>query len=133
MLWEWRKEWVGWYSRSMNTCPKCHSTERQVRNGTTPSGSQRFKCQLCGRKYTPQPKLQGYPDAVRAQAVRMAVDGMSFRQIARQLGVAHKSVMLWVKAHSDQLTAAPVPDDVNNAELDELFTFVGSKKTSSTS
>lgn len=62
----------------------------------------------------------------------MYVDGMNFRRIGRQLGVDHKSVINWVKAYGAQLPAAPLPDDVNNAELDELFTFVGDKKTSST-
>jgi hypothetical protein len=38
--------------------------------------------------------------------------------------------MNWVKAHADQLPPAPVPDDVTNAELDELFIFVVVKKTS---
>ena len=58
---------------------------------------------------------------------------MNYRRIGRQLGIDHKTVMAWVKAHSDQLPAAPVPQDINNAEQDELFTFVGKKKTSFTS
>ncbi len=116
----------------MNRCPHCHATDRQVKNGTNPSGSQRWRCQYCGRKYTPEPKEQGYPNALRQQAVRLYVDGMNYRRIGRQLGVDHKTVMLWVKAHSDQLPDAPVPHDINNAELDELFTFVGKKKTSFT-
>lgn len=70
----------------------------------------------------------GYPDETRRQAVEMYVDGGNFRRIARQLKVDHKTVMNWVKAHVAQLTTAPVPQDVNNGEMDELFTFVGSKK-----
>jgi hypothetical protein len=53
---------------------------------------------------------------------------MNYRRIGRHLGVDHKSVINWVKAHTDQLPAAALPDDVNNAELDELYTFVGQKK-----
>lgn len=114
----------------MNTCPNCHSQERQVKNGKQASGSQRWKCQPCGRKYTPEPKEQGYPDSVRQQAVKMSVDGLNYRRIARFLGVDHKTVMNWVKAHTDQLPPAPVPPDLNNAELDEMFTFIAQKKTS---
>jgi hypothetical protein len=62
----------------------------------------------------------------------MYVDGLNYRRIGRLLEVDHKSVMHWVKAYTDQLPPAPVPDDVNNAELDELFTFVEKKKTRST-
>jgi hypothetical protein len=36
--------------------------------------------------------------------------------------------MNWVKAYSARLPSAPMPEDVNKAEMDELFTFVGSKK-----
>lgn len=68
---------------------------------------------------------------MRRQAVRLSIDGMNYRRIGRQLGIDHKTVMHWVKAHSDQLPDAPVPGDINNAEQDELFTFVGKKKTSS--
>lgn len=70
---------------------------------------------------------------MRQQAIKLYVDGMNYRRIGRFLGVDHKTVMHWVKAHTDQLPPAPVPDDLNNAELDELFTYVEQKKTSSTS
>ena len=70
----------------------------------------------------------GYPDEVRQKAIQLYVDGMNYRRIARHLEVDHKSVMNWVKAYVAQLPPAPVPTDVNNAEMDELFTFVGSKK-----
>lgn len=113
----------------MKQCPYCQQSEQQVKAGRNRSGSQRWKCQPCGRRYTPEPTEHGYPDALRQQAVRLYVDGMNYRRIGRQLGVDHKTVMNWVKAHTDQLPAPPVPNDVNNAELDELFTFVGEKKS----
>jgi len=116
----------------MNTCPHCHKTEDQVKAGKTKAGSQRYKCNDCNRLYTPEPKQQGYCDDIRKQAVRMYVDGMNYRRIARHLGVDHKSVMNWVNAYAAQLPNAPQPDDVNNAEMDELFTFIKKKKTGST-
>jgi hypothetical protein len=57
---------------------------------------------------------------VHQQAVKMNVEGVNYRRIGHLLGVDHKTVMHWVKA--------PVPVKVNNAEQDELFTFVGKKK-----
>ena len=65
---------------------------------------------------------------MRHQAVKLYVDGLSLRRIARHLGVDHKTIGHWVKAHADHLPSAPVPGDVNNAEMDELFTFIGAKK-----
>jgi len=47
------------------------------------------------------------------------------------LKVNHQSVANWVKEYSEQLPDAQVPEKPKVAELDELFTFVGKKKTSS--
>jgi transposase-like protein len=117
----------------MSQCPYCQASQRQVKAGKRPCGSQRWQCQVCGRRYTPEPLEQGYPAAMRQQAVKLYVDGLNYRRIGRILGVDHKSVMNWVKAYADQLPPAPVPKQVENAELDELFTFVGKKKTKLTS
>lgn len=88
---------------------------------------------FCGCKYTPEPKRHGYPEAVRQQAVQMYLDGMNLRRIGRHLGVHHRTVSLWVQAHAASLPEAPLPKEVKAAEMDELFTFIGSKKTASTS
>ncbi len=119
----------------MKTCPHCQSTERQVKVGRNPSGSQRYLCRGCGRKYTPEPKPRGYDEATRRQALQMYVDGLNFRRIGRMLGVAHRTVINWVNAYAASLPdEPPVPGEGQEVhELDELFTFVGRKKTKSTS
>lgn len=117
----------------MNTCPKCRSDAQQIKFGYTKSGSQRYRCKGCGHSYTPQPKISGYEESIRLQAVRMVADGINFRRAARLLGVSHQTVINWVKDYVAQLPTAPVPETVTIIEMDELFTFVGSKKTKSTS
>jgi len=87
----------------------------------------------CQRKYTPVPKAQGYPESLRKQAKEMYVDGGNFRRIARHLKVHHRTVALWITEHANSLPTAPVPEEVKEAEMDELFAFIGDKKTSSTS
>ena len=87
----------------------------------------------CQCKYTPEPKSHGYPEGLRKRAVEMYVDGGNFRRIARQLKVNHQTVANWIAAHAEALPQAPVPEEVNEAEMDELFTFIGNKKTKSTS
>lgn len=109
-------------------CPHCHQIENQVRSGKTRVGSQRYKCKDCQRIYTPEPKPSGYADEIRHQAVKLYVDGMNYRRIARHLGVDHKSVMHWVKAYGDQLPPASLPQEVVKAQMNELFTFIGWKK-----
>ncbi len=102
----------------MRTCPQCQSTERQVKNGQTVAGSQRYWCQGCGRKYTPVPKAHSYPPEVRALAVRLSSEGWSRRGIARHLGVAHQSVSNWVTRQAAVLAEAPPPP----AAVDPVWT-----------
>ena len=87
----------------------------------------------CNRKYTPEPKRKGYPEDVRRQALQMYVDGMNLRRIGRHLGIHHRTVSLWVAAHAKDLEAVPMPEEIKEAEMDELFTFIGDKKSASTS
>jgi hypothetical protein len=86
----------------------------------------------CSRKYTPDPKPQGYPASMRKKAAEMYVDGGNLRRIARQLKVAPRTVALWVTDAAEALPNAPMPAEVKEAEMDELFTFIGDKKTEST-
>jgi IS1 family transposase len=72
--------------------------------------------------------MRRYNAEVRQKAVQMYVDGINLRRIARHLGVNHQSVANWAKTHADGLPTAPVPGEVENAEMDELFTFIGDKK-----
>jgi len=119
----------------MMKCPHCARTEQQVKVGYNRSGSQRYMSQVCQRKYTPKPKTHSYPSYLRQQAVEMYVAGLNFRRIGRILKVSHQTVSNWVSEQADRLPdEPPVPlDQMEVNAMDELFTFVGQKKTSSTS
>ncbi|MCP4139034.1 MAG: helix-turn-helix domain-containing protein [Chloroflexi bacterium] len=64
---------------------------------------------------------------------RMYIDGVNFRRIGRFLGVHHQTIINWINAYAEEVPSAPVPDEVNDVEMDELFTYIGSKKSKSTS
>ena len=114
-------------------CPKCGINHHQSKAGRNRSGSQRYQCTQSGAKYTPQCHHHGYPRELRQQAIKLYVDGMNFRRIARHLGVNHQTVVNWVNAASVSATTAPMPSVVETVELDELHTFVGDKKKQLTS
>ena len=114
-------------------CPKCKTQSKQVKNGLNGSGSQKYLCKICGHKYTPEPKVNRYPAETRQLAIRMYVEGSSYGSIARILKVNPQSVANWVQSHTVKLPSAPLPARVRKAELDELYTFVGRKKTKSIS
>jgi len=119
----------------MMKCPYCKDSQNQVKNGKTSSGSQLYKCKICNRKYTPEPKQHGYSSQKREQALRFVLDGLSQRQAARHIGVSHGTVANWFRDYADNLPdELPVPEKkVDVAEQDELFTFIGNKKTKPTS
>jgi transposase-like protein len=116
----------------MHQCPHCRSTERQVKSGFNRTGSQRLQCQTCRRQYTPAPNPLGYDEKTREAALRLYLEGNGLRRIGRLLGVNHQSVANWVNSAHARLpaqaaqAATPVPPET--LEVDELFTFVGSKK-----
>jgi hypothetical protein len=60
----------------------------------------------------------------------MYVNRMGFRAIQRVKRVHHTTVINWVKQFGNSLLSAPEYSEIPEvAELDELETFVGSKKT----
>ena len=88
----------------------------------------------CQRIYTPEPKPLGYPEETKREAVRLYLEGTNFRRIGRVLGVNHQSVVNWVNAYYTSLPAAGQPvASAETLEMDEMFTFIGSKKRRRTS
>lgn len=68
---------------------------------------------------------------MRKRAAEMYVDGGNLRRIARDLKVAPQTVAFWVTDLAEALPNAPMPEEVREAEMDEIFTFIGDKKTKS--
>jgi transposase-like protein len=114
-------------------CPNCKTNNRVQKAGFNRGGSQRFRCEQCQRYFTPQPKPMGYDEQLREQAVRLYLEGMSFRGVGKVLRVNHQSVVNWVNAAHLKLPAT-VQDTTptQTVELDELFTFIGKKKNEPT-
>ena len=113
----------------MMTCSCCQDAERQVKAGFNRTGTQRYQCQVCCRAYTPEPLPLGYDADTKEMALKLYLEGNGFRRIGRLLGVNHQSVVNWVNAAHAALPApsasATSPETL---EMDELFTFVQSKK-----
>ena len=78
-------------------------------------------------------KSQGYGKVFRQKAIKLYIDGSGLRRTGRQLGIHHQTVANWAKEQAEQLPEAPVPPEVKTAEFDEIFTYIGDKKTESIS
>ena len=59
----------------------------------------------------------------------MCLEGNSQRAIGRILQVSQQSVANWIQAYTESLPEEQKPEKVHTAELDELYTFIGNKKT----
>ena len=66
-------------------------------------------------------------------AIRMYVEGNSQRSIGRILKISQQSVSNWINAYVEKLPPAERPEKLDIAELDEMYTFIGDKKTEFTS
>ena len=111
------------------TCPECGAHDQAVRDGHNRSGSQRYRCRMCRRAFTPSPKEQGHDPTTHEQAVRLYLEGMSLRATGRILGVVHQSVANWVAEAAAHLpTAVSDATPSETVEVDELYTFVERKK-----
>lgn len=113
----------------MLECPSCQATERQIKAGHNRAGSQRYQCRECDGHYTPEPKLNGYPEPIKQQAIRLYLEGTNFRRIGRLLGVNYQSAVNRINSYHQSLpTGEPAVAAPETVELDEVFTFIGSKK-----
>ena len=93
-------------------------------------GKQNHICVDCLRQFVIRNKTpRGYSDAFKQGCLKMYVNGMGLRGIERVKGVHHTTVILWIKQVGGLLPEAYEPDTIPQVgKLDELQTFVGSKK-----
>ena len=78
-------------------CPKCESPET-VKSGIVKE-RQRFKCKNCGYYFTVQKLGKQVDNYLVIKALQLHIEGVSYREIERLLGVSHVSVMNWVKKY----------------------------------
>jgi hypothetical protein len=71
-------------------------------------------------------------EEVKREGLKMYVNGLGFRAIERVKNVHHTTIINWVKQVGELLPDYYDPQTIPDVgELDELETFVGSKKTKS--
>ena len=112
-------------------CPRCQSS--YIRQNGQRRGKQNHICVECGRQFVENPQInRGYSDDIRKICLKMYLNGMGFRGIERVTDIHHTTVINWVKQAGKNLPDAYQPEEIPKVgELDELQTFVGSKKTRS--
>ena len=111
----------------MENCPKCKSTNR-VKNGVI-NKLQRYRCKDCAYDYTVAQKSTGVSVGKKRLALEMYLEGLGFRSIGRILKVSQVSVMNWIRAFGKAAESIRSEKEIVMMEIDEMHSYIGSKKT----
>ena len=82
----------------MNSCPSCGS-DRFIKAGVI-NNRQRYKCKQCGYFFTVGKLGKQIDDYYVNKALQLYLEGLTYREIERILGVSHVSVMNWVRKYN---------------------------------
>ena len=67
--------------------------------------------------------------ATRRQALELYLEGLGFRSIGRVLNFSNVSILNWIRAFGKGLPSLKTNNTVQVMEIDEMHSYVGSKKT----
>ena len=109
----------------MVDCPKCGS-QHCIKDGIV-KGRQRYQCKTCRYRHTV--RYRGANIDVKRQALELYLEGMGFRSIGRFLKCSHVSVYNWIKSYGAAIEGLRSNSGVEVVEMDEMHTYIGSKKT----
>jgi transposase-like protein len=109
-------------------CPKCNCS-KSVKSGKIKE-RQRYKCKDCGCNYTVELKSTAKPKSQKKQALHLYLEGLGFRSIGRILGVSNVSVLNWIRDFGKKVQELNSDSQqIEMVEVDEMHSYVGSKKT----
>lgn len=109
--------------KHVRSCPKCQSIQT-IKSGIL-GDRQRFYCKSC-RYYFTVDKLGKQIDTYYViKALQLYIEGVSYREIERLLGISHVSVLNWVKKYRVSRPAEkdyhPTYKVLSHAELTEYL------------
>ncbi len=78
-------------------CSRCQSTQ-VIKSGKI-RNKQRFLCKSCNYYFTVQKEGKRIDTYYVVKALQLYLEGLSYREIERIIGVSHVSVMNWVKEY----------------------------------
>ena len=81
----------------MKLCPNCQS-DNVIKSGIV-QDRQRFKCKSCGYHFTVNKLGKQIDEYYVNKALQLYLEGLTYREIERILGISHVSVMNWVKKY----------------------------------
>ena len=110
----------------MENCPRCKNNN--IRKDCIAKQRQRFRCKDCNYRFTVE--FVGKPEKLKRDALILYLEGLGFRSIGRFLKVSHVAVFNWIKSFGESIEDVRSDDKIEIIEVDEMHSYVGSKKTS---
>lgn len=108
---------------SKPACPNC-SSENNIKSGIV-ANRQRHKCKDCGYYFSVNKLGKRIDSYYVNKALQLYLEGLTYREIERILGISHVSVMNWVKKYniSRPYNAQyhPTYKIMNSSELAQFF------------
>ncbi|WP_108869375.1 transposase-like zinc-binding domain-containing protein [Aquimarina aquimarini] len=82
----------------VKVCPNCGSSDN-VKSGVI-NKRQRYRCKNCNYYFTVNKLGKKIDDYYVNKALQLYLEGLTYREIERILGISHVSVMNWVKKYN---------------------------------
>ena len=111
----------------MNNCPKCQQSN--TRKAGKVNDRQRYKCRDCNYYYSVLSKSGSGNKTQKRQALELYLEGLGFRSIGRFLNFSHVTVHNWIKQYGKNLDLLQNKHEICITEIDEMHSYIGSKKT----
>lgn len=107
----------------INLCPNCNS-DNYIKSGIVNS-RQRYKCKSCGYFFSVNKMGKKIDDYYVNKALQLYLEGLTYREIERILGISHVSIMNWVKKYNIKRPCNsnyhPTYKIFNSSELSSYF------------
>lgn len=105
------------------SCPKCGASNT-IKSGVV-NDKQRYKCKACNYFFTVNKIGKKIDQYYVTKALQLYLEGLTYREIERIIGVSHVSVMNWVKKYGlskvENTEYHPTYKILNNKELSVFF------------
>ncbi|CEG12682.1 transposase (fragment) [groundwater metagenome] len=108
----------------MEYCPKCKS--KNIRKDGIVKQKQRYLCKECQYHFTVEEVGKSFK--LKRDALVLYLEGLDFRSIGRFLDVSHVTVFNLIKKFGKKLDEIRSSEDIKVVEIDEMHTYIGSKK-----
>lgn len=115
----------------MILCKRCQSTGT-VKNGRV-RGESRYKCKTCNYNFIEgDRRVKDSLIAKKALAVILySLGKASFGMLGKIFGVDRSLTYRWIREEANKLPEPVVSGEIREMEFDEMWHFIGSKKTKS--